>query len=88
MARFRGTVQGNRGEASRLGHKRIGVSCDCWDVGVDSQAYIDMQGNDVINVYATGGSNDGQRKRLIATVSRKNGNIQVETSESVTSIPS
>jgi len=86
MERFRGTVQGNRSEASRLGHKRLVTSCNTWDIGVDCQAYIDMGGNDVIVVWVTGGSHNDTRLKLIATVRKVNGQIEIETNESVTSL--
>ena len=86
MARFRGTVQGNRSEASRLGHKRLDTSCNTWDIGVDCQAYIDMGGNDVIAVWVTGGSHNDTRVKLIATVRRVHGQIEIETNDSVTSV--
>jgi hypothetical protein len=40
MAQFRGTVQGGRGEAARLGHKSTGLSTTCrgWSIGVDAYA--------------------------------------------------
>jgi len=40
MAQFRGTVQGGRGEAARLGHKSTGLSTTCrgWSIGVDAHA--------------------------------------------------
>ena len=36
MAQFRGTVQGNRSETSRLGHKTSGLVTECngWNIGV------------------------------------------------------
>lgn len=39
MAHFRGTVQGNRGEASRIGHPKDGLRTDCngWTAGVRVQ---------------------------------------------------
>ena len=40
MAQFRGTVQGNRSQASRLGHKTAGLTTECngWDTGVKVEA--------------------------------------------------
>jgi len=40
MAQFRGTVQGGRGEAARLGHKSTGLRTECqgWNIGVSATA--------------------------------------------------
>ena len=68
MAHFRGTVTGNRGTASRLGHKKTGltVTCNGWNEGI--KVYADsVDGQDVFTVYKTGGSN-GYSTKLIATV--------------------
>jgi len=35
MARFRGTVQGGRGEVSRLGHRSITTDANGWNLGVN-----------------------------------------------------
>lgn len=59
MAQFRGTVQGNRGEASRLGNKSSGltVTCNGWNMGVKVVATYDNETDtDVFKVYKTGGS--------------------------------
>lgn len=39
MARFRGTIQGDRGEASRLGHQVLEVYAGSWSGGVHVQMY-------------------------------------------------
>lgn len=61
MARFRGSVKGQRGEASRLGSKSSGlvVHANGWHTGVtvvltcDPEAIGDV---DMVQVYLTGGS--------------------------------
>ena len=62
MAQFRGVLQGNRGEASRLGHKETGLVAmvNGWSGGVRVSAQH-INGEDTFDVYATGGSsyNDG-----------------------------
>ena len=57
MAHFRGTVRGSRGQASRLGTKRSGltVTCNGWGIGVKAIAG-QANGEDVIDIYSTGGS--------------------------------
>lgn len=61
MARFRGTVQGNRSEASRLGHgSGLRTECNGWRIGVTCHAApSEISGEDMIGVYVTDGS--GQR---------------------------
>jgi hypothetical protein len=56
MARFIGYVQGSKGEASRIGHERMIAQAQGWNTGGLVQCYIDDQGNDRVDFYATGGS--------------------------------
>ena len=69
MARFRGTVKGQRGGASRLGSPKSGLSmrADGWEAGVRVEAAVDDTG-DVFFIYATSGSNARNGERLVATV--------------------
>ena len=58
MARFYASIQGNRGEATRMGTKTSGIGGHIrgWNVG----ARIEIRhvaGKDVVQVYRTGGSN-------------------------------
>lgn len=39
MAHFLGTVRGNRGEASRLGHSRLTTRAASWQGAVDVELY-------------------------------------------------
>ena len=66
MARFRGTIQGSRGDASRLGTPRSGltVTADGWDIGCRVEMTAE-DGEDRIRVYLTGGSNDRETPTLI-----------------------
>lgn len=62
MAQFRGTIQGCRGAASRLGGKKSGlqVSANGWNIGIDVELYYDHETNkDIAVVSLTGGSNHG-----------------------------
>lgn len=70
MARFRGTIQGQRGEASRIGNEHSGltVTCNGWDIGVKCLAFVNEAGQDAIEVYITSGSNDFQMAKYIGTV--------------------
>jgi len=62
MAHFRATVQGNRGEASRLGTKGSGMDADIngWDSGVSVRASYNRENSrDEFSIYLTGGSGYG-----------------------------
>jgi len=57
MARFIGFIQGNRGEASRLGTPASGIRVQAqgWNVGV--KVFGDIEdGTDTFSIYATSGS--------------------------------
>ncbi len=58
MARFRGTVQGGRTQASRLGHAKTGlvVECNGWNGGIHVEAKADG-GDDCFEVTLSCGSN-------------------------------
>lgn len=61
MAQFRGTIHGQRGEASRLGSKSSGLSVTAngWDTGV--RVELSHVGTwDHVTVWRTGGSNGGR----------------------------
>ena len=71
MAEFRGTVQGNRGEASRLGHKSSGLTTECntWNFGVRCRAvYNEFTERNEIVVFSTSGSGYGSSDEVIAIV--------------------
>ena len=75
MARFRATIKGARGEVSRLGTAKSGLVVDVngWDVGVHIRANVE-DGQDVIRVYKTGGSNGkGGGTWLLDTVEEEDG---------------
>lgn len=61
MARFRGTIQGSRGQASRLGTTNGGIvtNTNGWQTGIKVIGSVDKNGKDVFSVYATSGS-DGR----------------------------
>jgi hypothetical protein len=60
MARYRGTVQGTGGEASRCGGKSNGLrtSANSWKIGVDVHIYpqTDNQEADEVHITITSGS--------------------------------
>ena len=66
MAQFRGTVEGNRSQASRLGTKNSGLvtSANGWNIGINvCLSHID--GEDHVRVFLTGGSNGRYSDKLI-----------------------
>jgi hypothetical protein len=68
MAQFRGTIQGQRGEASRLGGKGSGlrVTANGWECGVTvSLEYDEKAGTDRLYVSLTSGSNGGLSSRTL-----------------------
>ena len=69
MARYRATIQGSRGETSRLGTAASGIRTDtnAWDVGVTVGSGTDGD-NDVFDIYATAGSNAASHSLYIGTV--------------------
>lgn len=70
MAHFRGTIQGARGEASRLGHKTSGLTTtnNGWHQGVKVRAWVDGEGHDIHDIIITGGSDRGMQSTLIGRV--------------------
>ena len=68
MSRFYASIQGSRGEATRMGTPKSGISGHIrgWANGISVRGF-DSDGEDVFRVYATSGSNGGPEK-YIATV--------------------
>ena len=58
MARFYAKIQGNRGEVTRVGSPKSGISEHIrgWDVGIKVTGEVDAAGNDVFHV-SLGGTN-------------------------------
>lgn len=69
MARFIGNMQGQRGEASRLGSTKSGIQAHIrgWNIGIKVNGYVDDKGNDLFEVYLTSGSNGRKNGKLIGT---------------------
>lgn len=81
MARFYADIRGNRGPASRMGTAASGMQGHIrgWHVGASVHCGVDQDGNDVVSVYATGGSNGHKGPSLIAQlqVNPDNGKVEV-----------
>ena len=59
MAEFYATIQGNRGEASRMGSKASGIEGHIrgWNEGARVSCFVDDQGRQCVSIRLTGGSN-------------------------------
>lgn len=66
MSRFYASIQGSRGEATRQGGGHITGHIRGWDSGVRVNGRVE-NGEDVFDVYATGGSHNGSGE-LLGTV--------------------
>ena len=85
MAHFRGTLEGSRGQVSRLGTKNSGVqvTADGWDVGAgvdvghrqDPSTGLSL--GDRVLVCLTGGSNQTGPRGAIAHIERRKSDGQV-----------
>jgi len=67
MAQFKAEVKGNKGSASRLGHKTTGIQghvCG-WESGVRVEGHYDEELGDIFLVWQTGGSGGRCRDTLI-----------------------
>ena len=76
MAQFYASIQGNRGQATRMGTKNSGIQGHIrgWDVGVEVHCrYNETTGGDEIWVYLTGGSNGGRSARDLVTILEQSG---------------
>ncbi len=78
MAQFYGDVQGNRGQATRMGTKGSGMSAHIrgWNVGV--RVELSHEGGvDVVRVFRTAGSNGSMYKNntLLAEFSEEKAEV-------------
>jgi hypothetical protein len=69
MAHFYGNIQGNRGEATRMGTKGSGISAHIrgWDIGAKVSCYVDDEGRDCVCVTISGGSRGSRRDVCLGT---------------------
>ena len=70
MSHFYAEIQGNRGLASRQGSKNSGIwgHIRGWNSGIEVRGYVNEFGQDVFEVYQTGGSNGCTSDRHITTL--------------------
>lgn len=70
MAQYRGTISGRRGEASRLGDKRSGLTTECngWSIGAQcSIEYNAEKDRDEIRITLTSGSHHNNQGKYLGT---------------------
>ena len=69
MARFYATIQGNRGEASRMGTKDSGISGHIrgWNIGASVYMSVGLDGKDICTVYITSGSSGSGKEEHLRT---------------------
>jgi archaellum component FlaG (FlaF/FlaG flagellin family) len=67
MARFYADIQGNRGEATRMGTTASGMSGHVrgWNIGARVVMDVTQSGEDRVTVYLTSGSNGGRHEELL-----------------------
>lgn len=77
MARFIGSVRGNRGEASRLGTPQSGLSAHAqgWDIGASAYVYVNSKGEDLVRVSINRGSNGHGGDLFLGVFKIKDGGI-------------
>ena len=82
MAQFRATIQGQRGQASRLGSTKSGIEArvNGWRGGVSVRAFVDENGKDRFNIFATSGSRGARSAYLVGYVDSQ-GSFHLEKSE-------
>lgn len=70
MAHFRATIQGQRGEASRLGSEKSGIMArvNGWTAGVRVDASVTIDREDRFYIFATRGSSPLSRDVLLGYV--------------------
>ena len=75
MARYYAEIQGNGGEATKMGTASSGIRGHIrgWHIGVEVECHPDPknQGYDVCEVWRTGGSSGVASKEHIATVKER-----------------
>ena len=87
MARYRGTIQGHRGEASRLGTPISGLiaHADGWDIG--ARVKVRPCGydpdKDEVEIYLTAGSNAMGRGVIVGTFVRDGERIVAKDTEEI-----
>lgn len=79
MARYLGTIQGSRGEASRLGHRSLVANVNSWHAGLKVEVEPALcDGKDTYTVTLTGGSGCcGRRVEILKVEELPGGGFKV-----------
>ena len=80
MSRFYGSLKGSaKTTVTRRGHASSGLEAHVrgWDIGVRAECAA-IGGKDAIYLYTTGGSNEPERRDLIATITLYAGKVVVQ----------
>jgi hypothetical protein len=77
MARFFGSIQGSKGEATRLGTAKTGIQGHIrgWDIGAKVMMDVTSDDKDVVEVYITRGSNGRGPSLFLGRFEIKDGEI-------------
>lgn len=69
MARFYGSIQGSRGEATRLGTAKSGLRGHIrgWAIGARVNCFVDDDGEDAVSISITSGSNGDINETWLGT---------------------
>ena len=67
MANFYGIVQGNRGEATRMGSPKSGLQtvCASWNGAVRCSAFVGPDGQDMVNIVLEPWRGHGPTSRVL-----------------------
>ena len=73
MAHFYADIQGNHGEATRMGTPTSGISGHIrgWNVGVRVYGHINSEGKDCFDITLTSGSSGHGRPKCLGTFTKK-----------------
>jgi len=78
MSRFYGSMKGSRGETTRCGDRGHGITAHVrgWDLGCVATMRVDANGEDIVDVYLTGGSNGSCARVFLGTFRRNDFGIE------------
>lgn len=73
MAYFYASIQGNRGQTTRMGTKTSGISGHIrgFEIGGKVSCWVDSEGNDKVSIFLTSGSDGDNYNVSLGTFDRK-----------------
>lgn len=77
MSRFYGSLKGNRGEATRQGTPKSGITSHTrgWHIGARVACFVGDNGEDLIAINLTGGSSNSSCKLSLGTYKLQDGKL-------------